>query len=72
MTVFRENLLLQKLKRSSILGPNKSIIMQLRVVSYPYQYNVGIPTPPYNVLVILASNCNWGCFDFESSFVCYK
>ena len=60
-TVFKENRRLQKLNKSSIDGPNKSITSTLCSPSLPYHRANGIPTPPANVLYTRASysNCGW-------------
>eukprot|EP00983_Pelagomonas_calceolata_P054091 1143560-Pelagomonas_calceolata.AAC.8 len=43
MTVLMENLRLQKLKRSSRLGPSRSMTMTLYSPSTPYHFKAGIP-----------------------------
>ena len=45
-TVFKLNLLEQKLNKSSKEGPSSSMTITLKSPSDPHHFMVGIPTPP--------------------------
>uniref|UniRef100_A0A2P2M2R9 Casein kinase I-like n=1 Tax=Rhizophora mucronata TaxID=61149 RepID=A0A2P2M2R9_RHIMU len=61
-TDFRDSFLLQKLNRSSRLGPSRSITRTLYSPSTPNHFTFGIPVPPCRILYNFDSYNSCGNF----------